>query len=128
VRGLVLLGLVALPALAGARPAATGPGRFPAGVTTVTFTKNSETTGLPRPLETVIWYPAVEGTGEEEPLGLRDATMRKERWPLVVFSHGSCGIPTQSVFLTRTLATWGFVVAAPPHPGNRIIDQAEPRR
>ena len=38
--------------------------------------------------------------------------------PLVVFSHGSCGIPNQSQFLTAQLASHGFVVAAPPHPGN----------
>jgi predicted dienelactone hydrolase len=38
--------------------------------------------------------------------------------PVLVFSHGSCGIPTQSLYLTTVLASYGFVVAAPPHPGN----------
>src|SRR3954447_997259 len=37
------------------------------------------------------------------------------RFPLVVFSHGYAGFPTQSSFLTSWLASWGFVVAAPDH-------------
>jgi predicted dienelactone hydrolase len=40
----------------------------------------------------------------------------------VLFSHGSCGTPLQSKFLTPLLASWGFVVVAPPHPGNTIFD------
>jgi predicted dienelactone hydrolase len=38
--------------------------------------------------------------------------------PLVMFSHGSCGYQEQSVFFTSLLASYGFIVAAPPHPGN----------
>ena len=41
-----------------------------------------------------------------------------------MFSHGSCGFPGQSPFLTETLASWGFVVAAPPHPGNTTAELA----
>jgi predicted dienelactone hydrolase len=118
----VLLVLLLVPRLAAARVDVTGPGPFQAGVTTLSLTKPSETTGEPRQLDTIVWYPAVDGTGAEDRLGLRDATVRKGRWPLVIFSHGSCGLPAQSVFFTTRLATWGFVVAAPPHPGNRITD------
>jgi predicted dienelactone hydrolase len=39
-----------------------------------------------------------------------------------MFSHGSCGIPTQSTFLLPQLAAHGFVIAAPPHPGNTLLD------
>src|SRR5262249_19130614 len=35
---------------------------------------------------------------------------------------GSCGFPAQSVFLTSLLATHGFIVIAPPHPGNTLSD------
>ena len=31
-------------------------------------------------------------------------------------------LPAQSPFYVETLASWGFVVAAPPHPGNEITD------
>ncbi len=36
-------------------------------------------------------------------------------YPLVIFSHGFAGYPSQSVTLTTHLASWGFVVAAPDH-------------
>ena len=41
-----------------------------------------------------------------------------------MFSHGSCGYPNQSTFLTALLASHGFVVVAPPHPGNTIYEIA----
>ena len=92
--------------------------RYPVGVTNLPFTKTSVTNGQPRVLDTVIWYPAVRRSGTSETLGLRDAKMRRGRFPLIVFSHGTCGLPTESTYLTMALAREGFVVAAPPHPGN----------
>jgi predicted dienelactone hydrolase len=103
-------------------PDGTTPGPHPVGITTRTFVKPSETTGEARQLETIIWYPAVEGTGTAEGGVFRDATVIRRRWPLVMFSHGSCAFPAQSSFFTARLASWGFVVAAPPHPGNTIAD------
>ena len=99
-----------------------GAARFPVGVTNVTFTKTSVTTGQPRPLDTVIWYPAARRGGTAEALGLRDAKPRRGRFPLIVFTHGSCGLPTEATYLTMALAREGFVVAAPPHPGNTRND------
>ena len=92
------------------------------GVTTLTFTKVSVSTGQPRVLTTVVWYPAARGSGTAETLGLRDADVRPGRYPLVVFSHGTCGRPTEATYLTMALAEQGFVVAAPPHPGNTADD------
>ena len=43
-------------------------------------------------------------------------------YPVVLFSHGSCGYPLQSTFLTPLLASRGFIVVAPPHPGNTIYE------
>ena len=120
--GAALLVALLASSLARALPDPNGRGRFPVGVTTLTFTKTSVTTGQPRPLATVIWYPAVPGSGTATALGQRDAEALRHRFPLVVFSHGSCGIPTQSTFLTIALASFGFVVAAPPHPGNQFTD------
>lgn len=42
--------------------------------------------------------------------------------PLVVFSHGNGGIAVQSTNLCETLASHGFVVAAPNHTGNTAGD------
>jgi predicted dienelactone hydrolase len=73
-------------------------------------------------LTTTIWYPAVPGTGTEEPLGWRDADVVAKRLPWVAFSHGSCGLPSESSYLTIALASRGFVVAAPAHLGNTRND------
>jgi predicted dienelactone hydrolase len=103
--------------------AADSPAKAPrVGVTTLTFTKTSVTTGQPRVLTTVVWYPAARGTGTADTFGLRDADVRAGRYPLVVFSHGTCGRPTEASHLTMALAAQGFVVAAPPHPGNTKDD------
>ncbi len=96
----------------------------PVGVTTRTFTKPSATTGAPRALETVIWYPAVRGTGTAEALGLRDAGVRRGRFPLILFSHGACGQNVAASYLMQALAADGFVVAAPSHPGHTKADGA----
>jgi len=86
------------------------------------FTKPSETTGQPRTLNTYIWYPAVANTGHAQGNALRDADVLSGRWPLIMFSHGSCGIPNQSPFYAEALASWGFIVAAPSHPGNTTFE------
>jgi predicted dienelactone hydrolase len=112
-----------LPVLATlALPGVVHAARLPVGVTERTFTKTSTTTGAPRVLATTIWYPAVRGTGTAGPLGLRDATVRRGRWPLVVFSHGACGMPTATSYLMKALAADGFIAAAPPHPGHTDAD------
>jgi predicted dienelactone hydrolase len=39
-----------------------------------------------------------------------------------MFSHGACGSPTQSTFLLPLIASYGYVVASVPHPGNTLAD------
>src|SRR5262245_8522913 len=118
----LVLALVVAGSLAATTPSlGAGP---PVGVTTITFTKTSVTTGAPRVLDTVVWYPAKPHTGTAEALGQRDATMRPGKYPLVIFSHGSCGEPTEATYFTMALARLGFVVAAPPHVGNQASDGA----
>jgi predicted dienelactone hydrolase len=96
--------------------------RYEVGVTTITFTKTSVTTNMPRPLATIIWYPAVAGTGSDDQLGRRDADVVAKRFPWIVFSHGNCGLPSEASYLTKALAARGFIVAAPPHAGNTKAD------
>src|SRR4051812_19688148 len=48
----------------------------------------------------VVWQPAGRATG---------------RWPVVIFSHGLGGCPTQSRFMTKGLAARGYLVIAPFH-------------
>lgn len=79
-----------------------------------------------RVLDTSIWYPAPRGSGTNNPTyaAIVDAPLDPSRgpYPLLMFSHGSCGDPNQSIFFTALLASYGFIVAAPPHPGNTLAD------
>jgi len=106
----------------GVAPGLASAARYRVGVTTLTFTKTSVSTGTPRPLATLVWYPAATRSGTPEAHGFRDATVRRGRFPLVIFSHGSCGSPDEATYLTMALASRGFVVAAPPHPGNTVAE------
>lgn len=105
-------------------PRARGP--FEAGVRTLRFTKASVETGEPRTLETVVWYPTTPGAGplDDGLRGVVDAPVASSGapYPVVLFSHGMCGSPRQSLFLTPLLASQGFVVVAPPHPGSTTAD------
>ena len=104
---------------------ANGP--FAAGARVIRYTKSSVVTpSQNRVLDTVIWYPTTAGAGPIDPTynAVLDAALDNSGgpYPLLMFSHGSCGIPTQSTFLLPQLASYGFIVAAPPHPGNTLLE------
>jgi predicted dienelactone hydrolase len=113
----VALVLLLVPTTVLALPDVTEPGPHAVSFQAVTFTKTSVTTGEPRQLDTTIWYPT-----RSDPPAQGPSPVLRGRWPLIVFSHGSCGFPGQSSFLLQGLASWGFIVAAPPHPGNTTVD------
>ncbi len=113
-----------------------GPGPYPVGVCTKTLFDPSRN----RSFDVEYWYPASldEPGGKKNeyaldgPLGgvmpkiatpaLRDAKPAGGARPTVMFSHGFGGIRFQSYFLTERLASHGFIVVAPDHPGNRLQD------
>jgi predicted dienelactone hydrolase len=100
-------------------------GPYEAGARLMTVTKKSAVDpDQDRVLELVVWYPAVPGAAPIDPSfnAVPDAPLEHDGapYPILMFSHGSCGYPRQSLFLTALLATYGFVVVAPPHPGNTI--------
>ena len=86
-----------------------------------------------------LWYPAAESQqgrdlepdgGAEHPFGrphaaVPDAAAAPGPFPLVAFSHGNSGLRRQSTFLTTHLASHGFVVVAPDHPGNTFFDMLD---
>jgi predicted dienelactone hydrolase len=100
-----------------------GPWR--AGALRLVFTKPSVLNpSETRTLDTVVWYPTL-GTGPTDPAtgGILDAPLdAASPRPIVLFSHGLCGVPTQSRFLTVQLATYGYVVIAPSHPQSTAAD------
>ncbi|MEO8603120.1 MAG: dienelactone hydrolase family protein [bacterium] len=100
-------------------------GPYAPGFRTIQYSKDSVASpGTPRLLPTSIWYPAAAGSGPISATtgGVDNAPLATTGgpYPLVLFSHGSCGYPQQSKFLTPLLASYGFIVVAPPHPGNTI--------
>ena len=122
-------------------PAALGPYAVGHEVFTVTDPARTETrlgTTGPRQLVVDVWYPAdpaqatgalasysfqVLGLGFFSPVAHEGAPpIPNVARPLVVFSHGNGGISVQSTNLCETLASHGFVVAAPNHTGNTAGD------
>jgi len=104
------------------------PGPYPVGVAEIVFERPSSTTGEPRVLNTLVWYPAADSArdaAEDDVLhGVRDAALTGDGLPLpiIMFSHASGGLTWQSTYYPTHLASYGFVVVAPPHPGNTAAD------
>ncbi len=97
------------------------PEEVPIGV--VTYTLHDEP--KQKEITTEIWYPAIADPeasawvyeGGVQGIAVREAEPESKYapYPLVVFSHGLGGFRNQSVFLTESLASRGFVVVAPDH-------------
>lgn len=86
-----------------------------------------------RALSAVVWYPTPD-TGETEEAGenmvffgtpaIRDASPDDKAHPLVVLSHGYSGTWRNLSWLAGALATQGYIVAAPNHPGTTAFDRS----
>ena len=96
------------------------PGPYGVRLTKLTFERPSTIDDSPRKLETWIWYPAAPGASDASPGAAVEPA--DGSFPIVIFSHGSGGQPNFYKFFTEHLASWGFVVVAPPHPGNTSAD------
>lgn len=80
-------------------------------------------------LDVTVWYPAQAG-GEKVMLGdsvfftgtpaMRDASILEGKFPLILLSHGAglAGNAQAMSWIATALASQGFVIAAPTHPGN----------
>lgn len=53
---------------------------------------------------------------------VRDAEAQNKIFPLIIFSHGFAGHRRQTTHLCCHLASHGYVVVAPDHVGNTLID------
>lgn len=124
-----------------ADPLVAGP--YPVGVTRIELHDDARD----RTLLTEIWYPAAESVRGEPPapaesylppelafltadatiplVAVRDVPIAAGGpFPLVEFSHGNGGIRFQNTFQMEHLASHGFVVAAPDHPGNTFFSSS----
>ncbi len=101
------------------------PGPYTVGTTERQFTGS---TG--RSLTLQVWYPTAEAGGARviydnifPGIAIEDAEADcSESRPVVMFSHGNTGIRWQSAFLMQWFASHGFVVAAPDHLHNTMLD------
>ena len=120
-------------------------GSYGVGYRTVTIIDD---TRPGRPLTTAVWYPSrsrlaapgvlggptpasyeiAPGVGLRSRVAVADAAVEAGYFPLVVLSHGSAGSRVQLASLAETLASRGYVVAAPDHPGDTMTDVAEHRQ
>jgi predicted dienelactone hydrolase len=104
-------------------PRADGPGH--AGMMIVPMTKDSVVhPGTPRTLNTYVYYPT-SAAGPVDPgehAILNAPVAPGGPYPLLIFSHGLCGTANGQKFLMPLLASWGFIVASPPHPGSTLGD------
>lgn len=101
-------------------PDARGP--YSVGLTKMTFERSSTADGTPRKLETWIWYPASSSASDSTPATDAPPATGGGPFPIVIFSHGNGGQPQFHKYFTEHLASWGFIVAAPPHPGDTSAD------
>ena len=112
-------------------PEARGP--YAVGVTRRTFSRASSTTGAPRALETVVWYPAASAgaplPADQTLAAPIDAEPARDAgpFPIVLFSHGLGGVPWSLTHFTTHLASHSFVVLAPAHPGTTRADCPQPQ-
>ena len=109
----------------------TGPGPWRVGYRTFQVTYTPETFAAPRTLQVSMWYPTADTEGTpanylgfvDRPELIEGATpLAGSTFPLMLFSHGNSGIEVQNWFQTELLASHGWVVVAPRHTGNSLLD------
>ncbi len=94
--------------------------------------RNYSNTG-PRPLETVIWFPAdagavaavpqetdspIKGMFVLQPVAQNASLATGQKYPLIVLSHGSMSLAYSMSWLGWFLASHGYIVAGVNHHGN----------
>ena len=69
-------------------------------------------------------YTIVPGVDAPARLAVDGRPPADGRFPLAVYSHGGGGFSVVATFFTEVLASHGYVVAAPDHPGDTIVESA----
>lgn len=104
------------------------PGPYAVGVDTLTFT---DARGKEMTVE--VWFPAdTSNDPDPDPYGEIPIILQAHRWvpadrrgapyPVIGFTHGLGGIRFQSASLCEHLASHGFVVVSPDHPGHTLFN------
>lgn len=114
---------------------ASSPGEYAVGRRSITVTDPARE-GRSFPID--IWYPVdpadtagaspseyslAPGLGYTSTTAWADAPVAEGDFPVVVYSHGGGGFRWIATFYTEFLASKGYVVVAPDHPGSTAVDQ-----
>lgn len=105
------------------------PGPYPVGIRTIVLPEVAGYTNV----EAEVWYPAAHAgsiKGDYEFIGVtfaaegyRDAEPEPHALNrLIAFSHGLGGVRQQNYAMAERLASYGFIVIAPDHPGTTTLD------
>jgi len=107
------------------------------GTRVIESTSTVPWSGVERSVPVRVYYPTDDTSGTsakyidllEDPHALVDASLRKSECthPLLVWSHGSQAYMGNGSPLVRQLVADGWVVIAPEHTGNTLIDNWDPR-
>ncbi len=115
--------------------AAAAPGPYAVGRRTITVTDDARA-GRSFPVD--IWYPVdpaatggaapseysfLPGLGYTSKVSLADAPAAKGQFPVMIYSHGGGGFRWVATFFTEFMASKGYVVVSPDHPGSTALDQ-----
>ena len=130
---LLFAALFISPLLTVAQPGSSAARSVPAktGVTTRDFADSNRSNWLgtgPRPMRTVVWYPAAVGGVKEiiaDPIQFsspvtvyRDAEIAgNKKYPLVLISHGAQGNAQQMRWMAYYFAAKGYIAVAVNHNG-----------
>jgi len=111
------------------------PTASPVGVSFISFADSKRTaweSNAPRPLETVLWFPAETGTPTEDwragfllagPHAFHASLPKTpQKFPLILLSHGTGGSAQSMAWFARGLAEAGYIVAAVNHHGNTAVE------
>lgn len=110
------------------------PGPYAVGHRTIKVT-DEEREG--RSFDADIWYPVdpqstsgavsaeyafLPGLGYSSDVSFTEAPAAEGEFPLLVYSHGGGGFRWVATFFTEFMASQGYVVIAPDHPGSTALD------
>ena len=120
---IAILSAVFALSIAGASPAAEPDRTYPVGIKQVEF---ADTHYGPRTLSMAVFYPAIVEEGSAKPFVMpfftklnlyKDAEIAfdGETRPLVMLSHGRGSTGLSYAWFAQTLASHGYIVAAPYH-------------
>jgi len=138
--GLTLLATVLFVGGCGSDEEDTGPfadvntlssqGPYGIGYFSVPVTYKTPIDNEDRTVQALVWYPTIEVDGERPIYGVvsseiavKDAMPANfERRPTILFSHGHQAYPGVMSYLMEHWASHGYVVIAPGHTGNTVIN------